>query len=58
MERGIEGTLLHLQHRARHLVETLGDRVPVDGAEGDHLQDEHVERALQQIGLFAVGGHA
>ena len=51
MKRGIERALLHLEHGAGHLLEPLRDGVPVDRAERDDLQDEHVERALEQVGL-------
>jgi Penicillinase repressor len=51
MERGIERALLHLHDIARNLLEPLRDGVPVDGPQGDNLQDEHVERPLRQISL-------
>jgi hypothetical protein len=57
MQSGIKGTLLDLEHGAGHLLEALRDGVAMDRAERDNLQDEHVERALQQVGLLAVGGH-
>ena len=33
------------------LLQALRDGVAVDGAERDHFEDEHVERALREIGF-------
>src|SRR4029078_9754004 len=51
MERGVQRTLLHLQYVARDLLEPLRHGIAVNGPERDDLEDEHVERALQQVGL-------
>src|ERR1700733_14234685 len=47
MERGIERALLHLKNVARELPDAQRDAVTVNGAEGDDLEDEHVESSLQ-----------
>ena len=51
MKRGIERALLHLQDVLRDLLQALRDGVAVERPERRHLQDQHVERALQQIGF-------
>ena len=57
VQRGIERALLHLQDLARHLLQALGDRVAVNRPEGDDLQDQHVERALEQLGFRRLIAH-
>jgi len=42
---------LHLQRFARDLVQPLGDRVPMNRTEGGHLENQEIERALQEIGF-------
>ena len=51
VQRWIERSLLNVQRVARHLFQPLRNRVAVQWAEGDDLEDEEVERALQQVGL-------
>ena len=47
VQRGIERALLHLEDVARDLPDAQRDAVTVDGAEGDDLEDKHVESSLQ-----------
>ena len=49
----VKGALPDLQHFAGHLADALGDGPPVHGFEGDHFQDEEVQRALYEIGRLA-----
>jgi hypothetical protein len=49
MEGRIERALLHLQHFARHLLNTLGDGPAVHGFGEKSPQDEKVERTLDKI---------
>src|SRR4051794_41428661 len=58
VERGIERALLHLEDIAGDLPDAQGDAVAVDRTEGDDLEDKHVERALEQIGLVFLRWHA
>ena len=51
MESGIERSLLNLKGLARHLLNSLGDGIAVNGAKGDDPHDEEVERALRKIEL-------
>src|ERR1041384_1464000 len=55
MERGIQRPLLDLQHVARRRLDALGNRPAVARLGGQRLQNEHVERALNEIGR-AHGG--
>src|SRR5262249_29298025 len=50
-------TLLHLQDVARDLLEPLRDRVAVNRPERDDLENEHVERALEQVGFRRLRRH-
>ena len=50
-ERGIERTLLDGELVAGDLLDAEQDAVTVERAEGDCLQDEHVECALHEIEL-------
>ena len=56
VQRGVERSLLHLDHVPRDLLQPLRDRVAVEGAEGHDLEDQQVERPLGQIG--SGFGHA
>ena len=47
MQGRIERALVDPHGIARHLLEPLGDPVPVGGLERQDLEDEHVERALR-----------
>ena len=49
MERGIERALIDLQHVSRDLLDALRDAPAVHRLERQRLQDEHVERALEEI---------
>jgi hypothetical protein len=53
-QRGIERTHLHLENLGRHLPEALRQTEAVHRFELERFQDQHVERALQQIGFFFV----
>jgi len=53
MERGIEGALMDLEEFFRNLPEALGDGVTVAGAQGDNLQDQHIESAAEEF-VFAL----
>src|SRR5262245_43899982 len=57
MQRRIERPLLHLHDVAGHLLQPPRDRVAVDRTERDDFQDQHVERALQEVGFRAVCRH-
>jgi hypothetical protein len=50
VERGIQRALLNLQRVARDLLDAQQDPVAVRRAERDRLEDEQVERTLQQLG--------
>src|ERR1700679_409005 len=45
----IERSLLHLQNLAGHLLNSLGDRIAVNGAKRNHPHDEEVEGSLREI---------
>ena len=51
MKRGVERALLHLENVLRDLLQALGDSVPVKGTERHDLENQEVERALEQIGF-------
>ena len=55
VERGVQGTLLDLQCVVRDLLNAQQDAVPVERSEGNGLQDQEVERALEQLGRFGHG---
>jgi hypothetical protein len=50
-ERGIQRTLLDGELVARDLLNAEENAVAVERAEGDRLQDEHVEGPLHEIEL-------
>src|SRR5215211_4049739 len=50
----VECALLDREHLAGHLAQTLDDAVAVQRPEAEGPEDEHVERALEQVG-FRVG---
>ena len=54
MKRGIQGPLRHVEQRPRDLADALGNRVAMERVPRDDLQDEHVERALEQVGFVGV----
>ena len=53
MERRIERSVLDLQHVVGGALDVLGDVVAVGGPEAEGPQDQHVERALQQVDPIA-----
>jgi hypothetical protein len=53
IERGIKRSLIHDEHIARHVADALRDRPSVEGPEGERLQDEQVQRALEYFDWFA-----
>jgi len=55
MEGWIERALLDLEDLLGDLANAVGDAIAMDRAEGDDLEDEHVEGALEEVGL--VGWH-
>jgi hypothetical protein len=50
VQRRIERALPDLERVLRDLLEALDKGVSVDGFEGGDLQDEHIERALKEVG--------
>src|SRR5262245_22552239 len=50
VQGGIEGALLNLQLVARHLLDAQEDAVSVQRSERNGLEDQQVQRALQQFG--------
>src|SRR5687767_1845968 len=55
VEGRVERALLHVEHLVRHLADALDRAVAVQRPEREGLEDEHVERALEQVGFGA--GH-
>ena len=53
VQRRIEGPLLDFQAVFGNLLDAQQDAVAVQRAERDGFQNQHVERALHQIGLLA-----
>jgi hypothetical protein len=49
MERGIERSLVHLQDVARQLLDALRNRPAMLRLEQERLQDEEIERALDEV---------
>src|SRR5208282_2427701 len=45
---------LDLEGAAGHLLDAAGNAQAVEGAEAEYLEDEHVEGALQEFGLFVA----
>jgi hypothetical protein len=54
VERGIERALVDLEEFFRNLLKPLRDGIAVAGAQGDNLQDQHIESAAEKF-LFAFG---
>lgn len=50
VKSGIQRALLDLEHLPRHLPDPPSDAEPVHGFESQHLQDQRVQRALEQVG--------
>jgi hypothetical protein len=51
MESRIQRALARLQPLARDLSNTVGDAPAVIGAQGQNLENQQIERALQQVGF-------
>ena len=49
VQRRIERALLNAQHFVGITLNRFGDRMAVRGSEEQRAQDEHVQRALQQL---------
>jgi hypothetical protein len=49
VQRRVERPLVHAQHITRDLLDALRDAPPMHRLERERLQDQHVQRALQQI---------
>src|SRR5260370_2399026 len=52
MQGWIQRALLHLQHVLRSTLNMFCDLMAISGAEEERAQNEHIERALQECGLF------
>src|SRR5688572_30297212 len=46
----VEGTLVHVEYAVRQLLQAPADAEAVLGADGNDLEDHHVEGAWQQLG--------
>ena len=55
LERGIERPLIHVEDAARELLNARADSPAVHRLEGERLEDEKVERAPKDVGLFGCG---
>src|SRR6266849_3951986 len=55
VQRRVQGTLLNLQPIFRNLLDAQQNAVAVQRAEGNSLEDQHVQRALQKVELFVHG---
>src|SRR5215211_3100067 len=55
LERGVERSLLDRQDGVGQELDLLRDRVAVERLHGERLQDQHVERALEQLALRRTG---
>src|SRR5579864_4415130 len=53
VQSGIERAVADLQHVPGDLFETLADGETVEGLKRKNLQEQHIQRALDQIGRFA-----
>ena len=49
LQGGVEGARLHVEDVARQLRDALADAPAVHGLQVERLQDQHVERALQEF---------
>ena len=55
VERGIQRSVAHLQHVLGNLLEALPNRPRVERFEREDLEDQKVERALQEVGRLTHG---
>jgi hypothetical protein len=55
VEGGVEGSLLDGEDVIRHPLDVLRDGVAVEGLDGEGLQDEHVEGAIEQLAFRWTG---
>ena len=55
MEGWVERSLVDLEHAARHLLNALADAPAVHRFEGDGFEDQQVERALKDVGVWMHG---
>src|SRR5215210_4140360 len=51
LQGGEEGSGVDLEHSARDLFDAAGDAEAVHGLKTEGLEDEHVERALDDVGV-------
>jgi hypothetical protein len=49
VQGGVERTFAHLQDVVGELLDPAGDGVSVGGSPGQGLEDEQVERALEEV---------
>src|SRR5262245_47247500 len=52
MKRGVERPLLHREDFVGQQLDAFRYRPPVERSSGERLEDQKIERALQQIGWF------
>ena len=55
LQRGEKRARVHLEHTTRDLLDAAGDAEAVHGLEAQRLENEHVERALDDVGIRLVG---
>src|SRR5207245_10841266 len=53
MQRGVERALLHLEHLARNLLDTLGNGPAVQWFERDGFKNQKVESSLHEVAWFS-----
>ena len=53
VERRVEGPLIDLEDILRHLLQALGDAPSMHVARRQRAENEEVERALEEVALFA-----
>jgi hypothetical protein len=56
LEGRIERSLLHAEHVARESLDVLGETVAVHGLHGERSEDEHIERAREQLAFTGCHG--
>src|ERR1700722_2618067 len=55
VQRGIERSLLHLEHVLRHMLNHVGNGVSVSRTGDQRPQNQHVERSLHHLGVGGIG---